>query len=165
MNKLEKWQDRPKEVAYLLNPAFCGRLLHTAVGEYCKKKHIGFPFPLIYLVLPLVLHAETRKVINSRTYLTVWVQRNRSLLLNFPDRCKDYVEITNEALEYMLQTCCLALTNNGTLRYNKIPSKLNKNLCDDDEIKEGLRKAQHVARWFVQAGKVENVYVTLGVRP
>lgn len=165
MARLQSWSDRPKEVAYLLNPAFCGRLLHAAVDEYKKKSSIEFPVPLVYLILPLVLHTKTRKAISSRTYLTVWIERNRPLLLNFPERCRDYIEITNEALEYMLQAGYLVLTDTGTLAANKIPKRLNQNLNDDEEIKECVSKSRHVARWFVQAGKVENVFVTLGVRP
>lgn len=165
MDRLNKWQERPQEIAYLLNPAFCGRLLYATIEKYCKARVSGFPFPLVYLVLPLVLHAETRKAINSRTYLTVWAQKNRVLLLDFPNRCRDFVEITNEALEYMLQADYLALTDEGTLKSYKMLSASNKNLCDDDEVKECLRKAQHIARWFSQVGKTENVYVTLGVLP
>jgi len=165
MARLQSWSNRPNEVAYLLNPAFCGRLLHATIGEYTKKSSTEFPVPLTYLILPLVLHAKTRKAISSRTYLTVWVERNRPLLINFPERCRDYIEITNEALEYMLQASYVVLTDSGMLTASKIPRRLNQNLNDDEEIKECVNKSRHVARWFVQAGKVENVFVTLGVRP
>ncbi|WP_442969853.1 three component ABC system middle component [Roseburia sp. AM23-20] len=50
---------RTHEVAFLLNPAFCGRILYSTIRTYNEKTNRAFPFPLIYLVLPLVLHKET----------------------------------------------------------------------------------------------------------
>ena len=35
----------------------------------------------------------------------------------------------------------------------------------DSEIAECLLKCEHIARWFATAGKVENIYIELGVRP
>ena len=28
------WQERPSEVSYLLNPAFCGRIIYNTISEY-----------------------------------------------------------------------------------------------------------------------------------
>ena len=35
----------------------------------------------------------------------------------------------------------------------------------DDEISECLKKGEHIAKWFATAGKVETIYIELGVRP
>ena len=75
---------RSQEVAFLLNPAFCGRVLYSTIKVYKEKKNKAFPFPLIYLVLPLVLHKETRIHINSKTKLQLWVQRYPQFLIDFP---------------------------------------------------------------------------------
>lgn len=66
---MKSWNMRSHEVAFLLNPAFCGRVLYSTIKTYNEKTSRAFPFPLIYLVLPLVLHKETRIHINSRTQL------------------------------------------------------------------------------------------------
>lgn len=50
---MQEWKMRTREIAYLLNPAFCGRILYTTIRAYNEKSHRAFPFPLIYLVLPL----------------------------------------------------------------------------------------------------------------
>lgn len=73
---MNSWNKRTREVAYLLNPAFCGRMLYSAINAYSIKTKRAFPFPLVYLVLPLVLHKETRANINSRTQLHLWVQQH-----------------------------------------------------------------------------------------
>ena len=57
---MNKWDMRTHEVAYLLNPAFCGRILYSTIKTYNEILNRAFPFPLIYLVLPLVLHKQTR---------------------------------------------------------------------------------------------------------
>jgi len=53
---MRSWIERTNEVAYLLNPAFCGRILYASVKEYENKANQPMPFALIYLILPLVLH-------------------------------------------------------------------------------------------------------------
>ena len=159
------WDDRPDEVKYLLNPAFCGRLLCATVGEYYKKTQRGFPYPLIYLILPLVLPRQIRVEINSRTSFTNWVQQHSELLFNFGERTKDLVEITNETVLFLMQTGCLELTDNGELCETKETRSINKSKYIDSEVKECLQKAGHVGRWFAMTGRIETIYTCLGVRP
>lgn len=62
------WSKRTPEIANLLNPSFCAILLYSATFEYQKKaKNNSMPFPLLYLVLPIILHKSTRNRVNSRT--------------------------------------------------------------------------------------------------
>ena len=46
---MNSWNKRTREVAYLLNPAFCGRMLYSAINAYSIKTKRAFPFPLVYL--------------------------------------------------------------------------------------------------------------------
>ena len=97
------WSRRTPEVAYLLNPAFCGIILYSSIKEYNKVLHKAFPFPLIYLVLPLVLHRQTRINISSRTQLIVWIHKNAKLLIDFPLRAKELVpNLVNQLSEILL---------------------------------------------------------------
>ena len=162
---MKSWNMRSQEVAFLLNPAFCGRVLYSTIKVYKEKKNKAFPFPLIYLVLPLVLHKETRIHINSKTKLQLWVQRYPQFLIDFPRRAKKLVQITNEAVEFLLQTEKIQLTKSGELEISQTSKILSKTKFVDDEISECLKKAEHVARWFAEAGKVETIYIELGVRP
>lgn len=162
--RLKPWTDRAMEVRSLFNPAFCGRVIYVTVTEYQKKTETGFPFALTYLILPLVLTSPIRNKISSRTQLTNWVQRNPELLINFGKRAANFVEITNEAIEFILQTGYLVLTDNGELSVSENKKKLSKK-TDDQEIKECFTKAENVARWFANTDKVETVFVCLGVRP
>ena len=126
---------------------------------------MAFPFPLIYLILPLVLHKETRISINSRTQLQLWIQRYPQLLIDFPQRARELVPITNESVEFLLQTGKVLLTTNGELEISPVSKTLSKTKFVDDEISECLKKGEHIAKWFATAGKVETIYIELGVRP
>lgn len=46
---MNSWNKRTREVAHLLNPAFCGRMLYSAINAYSIKTKRAFPFPLVYL--------------------------------------------------------------------------------------------------------------------
>ena len=162
---MKGWNLRSREVAYLLNPAFCARILYSTIKIYNEKAKFAFPFSLTYLVLPLVLHKESRASINSRTKFLNWIQRYPQLLINFPKRTRELVQITNEAIELLLQTGYIRLTINGELEINPISRPLSQFSFIDDEIGECIIKGEHVARWFVEAGKVETIYIGLGVRP
>lgn len=162
---MEDWNARPPEIKYLLSPAFCGRILYSTIAEYGKKTNRPMPFPLIYLVLPLVLHKSTREKISSITKLTNWVQKNPELLIDFPKRAKDLIEFTNEGIELLLHTGVIRLTPAGELERVPEIRALSKAKAIDDEIKECIIKSENIARWFAAAGKAENVYVCLGVRP
>jgi hypothetical protein len=56
---MSAWNDRPTEIANLLNPAFCALLLAQAVRGYQEETKVGLPYALAFLVLPLVLHKPT----------------------------------------------------------------------------------------------------------
>lgn len=162
---MNSWNERAHEVAYLLNPSFCGRMLYSTIRTYCASTQRAFPFPLVYLILPLVLHKETRESIDSRKQLHLWVQQYPQLLIDFSQRTTDLIPITNEAIEFLLQTEKLVLTPNAELETSPTSCNLSKTRYIDSEIKECLQKCEHVAKWFAAAGKVENVYIELGVRP
>lgn len=160
---MREWKYRTDEVKHLLNPAFCGRLLYVSVAEYQKKTKRDFPYPLIYLILPLVLPKQIRAEINSKTPLSNWAQNHQEFIFNFGKRAKDLVEITNEALEFMLQTGYMKLTDDGAL--SNVFGTLSKSKYKDLEVTDCLRKAENVGRWFAATGKIETIYICLGVRP
>ena len=162
---MRAWENRSDEVRNLLNPAFCGRVIYGTISEYQKNTKRDFPFPLIYLVLPLVLPRQIRTEISSRTQLTNWVQKHQELIYNFGERARDLVEITNEALEFMMQAGYISLNDNGELSKVLTAGALSKTKHIDSEVAECLQKAEHVGRWFAGAGKVEIIYTCLGVRP
>lgn len=162
---MRKWEERSLETKYLLNPAFCSRMLYATILEYESKSGRPLPFPLIYLILPLVLHKRTREKISSSTKLLNWTQTNQELLIGFPARAKEFVEITNESIEFLLCSGMVQINDTGEIIRTPDIRKLNETEYLNEEIKQCVRKSQHVARWFIGAGTTENIYACLGVRP
>ena len=97
--------------------------------------------------------------------MQLWVQRYPQLLIDLPQRTRELVPITNESVEFLLQTGKILLTPNGELEVSSASKTLSKTKYVDDEVSECLKKGEHVAKWFATAGKVETIYIELGVRP
>lgn len=162
---MKNWENRATEIAYLLNPAFCGRIIYHAINTYQQESKRPMPFPLVYLILPMVLHRKTRERIKSVTQMQIWIQRNPEMLIGFADRAKNMVPITNEAVEFLMQSGIITLTNNAELELAQLFKSLSASKYTNDEIKECISKSSSVAKWFAKAGTVETIYISWGVRP
>lgn len=161
---MKSWFERSPEVSYLLNPAFCARIIYGSIVSYKKECQRDFPFVLSYLVMPIVLHKETRQRIKTVTHMQVWLQRNQELLIGYAKRAKSLVPITSEAIEFLLQNATVSFNgDNIVITHPLKPSKL-KNISDK-EIIECFHKAEAVGKWFARNGTVENIYQSWGVRP
>lgn len=163
---MTRWDRRAPEIANLLSPSFCALILYSTIFEYQKKTKDGLPFPLLYLILPMVLHKSTRDRINSRTNMVVWLQRNPDVLVGFYERAKSLVSFTNEAIEFLLfqETCII---NNGKAFITKTVSKshISQYVTSDEEIKDCIQKSENVGRWFFKMHAPENIYAAWGVKP
>lgn len=161
---MKKWSMRTREVAFLFNPAFCGRILYSMINTYNNKSNRSLPFPLIYLVLPLVLQTELCKKINSRCCFTKWIKDNQNLLINFSVYAKELVPITNDAIKFLLQMKKIIVTENGELKISS-SKPLSKTTYVNKEISQCISKAEHIAKWFINSGTVELIYIGLVVKP
>ena len=162
---MKKWESRATEIAYLLNPAFCGRIIYHAIKTYSEESKRPMPFSLVYLILPLVLHRKTRERIKSVTQMQLWIQRNPDALIGFANRTKSMVQITNEAVEFLMQSGLVTLTNNAELDLAQLFKALSATKYVNYEILECISKSSNVAKWFAKAGTVETIYTSWGVRP
>lgn len=162
---MKNWENRATEIAYLLNPAFCGRIIYHAIKTYQQESKRPMPFPLIYLILPMVLHRKTRERIKSVTKMQIWIQNNPEMLIGFAERAKNMVLITNEAVEFLMQSGIVTLTSNAELELAELFKSLSTSKYTNDEIKECISKSSSVAKWFAKAGTVETIYISWGVRP
>lgn len=162
---MNRWENRPIEVANLLNPAFCGEILVRAIAQYQTTSQEPLPYALAFLVLPIVLHKRTREQIpaQARVQLHAWIQQHQNLRVGFADRASQMVPITNESIMFLLQLNQLSIDRQGRLATRtrrgarKVPTS--------EEIDDCYRKAQVVGRWFARAGASENVFTMWGVKP
>ena len=161
---MKYWNERTQEIAYLLNPPFCASIIYSVLHEYQKTKGTPMPFVLVYLILPIILHKNTREKISSKTNMIVWLQRNPSVLIGYSQRTQNLVPFTNEAIEYLLLQRIISFEAFG-LNIIKTLSKATINKTKDKEILECYTKSEHLGRWFAHIGNEENIYTAWGVKP
>ena len=97
------WDELPTEISHLLNPAFCALILHSGVDAYVGESEQPMPFPLAYLILPIVLHEDTRQLlpIAKTTTMHAWLQRYPQVRVGFVERATRLVEFSNEGLRFL----------------------------------------------------------------
>jgi hypothetical protein len=162
---LAPWEERPQEVAYLLNPAFCALLLRESVRGYKLDQPNGMPLPIAYLVLPVVLHRRTRESLPTiRTRIHAWIEGNPEARVGFGVRTRSMVPYTREALVFAIQHGMLELDDTAVLgvarkRFSRFspPEGSEPAVC--------LEKAHDVGRLLARAGDVPTTYSMWGIRP
>jgi Family of unknown function (DUF6521) len=100
------WDHRVIEVAYLFNPAFGATLIAEAVEDYNDKANHALPFAAAFLILPIVLHENTRRALpkSTITALLPRVQDHRENLVGFAERVQQLEKMTRESVLFGLQT-------------------------------------------------------------
>jgi hypothetical protein len=166
---LVEWEQRPQDVANLLNPAFDGFLLYHAIAGFQREAEDGMPFELAFLVLPLVLHEPTRSRLPSKvtTHLPTWLQDHRDVLLGLGDRIEDLVPYTQEAIRFL--TAHELVTINEASHCLTGPDSYKRGIGpysqSSDEIHQCIRAATSVGRWLALSGNTTTVFALLGIKP
>jgi hypothetical protein len=163
---MNHWSKRSSEIANLFNPAFCAGVIYSTFFSYQMDAKQNVPFAITYLILPIVLHKKTRDRINlrSRPHMHVWIQNNPDVLVQFAQRAKSLVAITNEAIDFLLQNKIIEFANGG-INIIKTLSASKFSLIDDAEMRDCFAKSKHVGKWFAKSGAIENIFVAWGVKP
>lgn len=161
------WKERPKEIANLLNPAICCTILTSSIVGYKRIDPDGMPFPLMFIVLPLILHKETRDSLprSITTTFTAWIHREPSVKLTFYERTVSMKPFTREAISFGLLHGWLFLGEDGKMNSiiedNDIERFLRKL---DRENKECVRKSRIMGKLFAKAGSTNTIFTLLGIR-
>lgn len=161
------WDSRPPEVANLLNPAFCSVLLFDTVKQYQSEGFDGLPYPLSFLVLPIILHKNTRQSLpkTRSTKMSAWLQDKSFVKIGFAKRARLTVPFTNEAILYGVHGQVLSLSNEGLLMVGSSTISPPKRGNLDDEIFEYREKAKFLGKWFSDVGSVSTIYAQWGIKP
>jgi hypothetical protein len=162
------WNERPTELANLLNPAFTGAVLRLAVAGYVKEAQAGMPFELAFLVFPFCLHWATRGRLPRAvsTLMHTWLQENRDVLVQFPERSRSLVPFTKEAILFTCQREVLTVDEAGLLQPGDAPLRgITSYKTASEEVKEATNRAEFIGRWFALSGTPVTIFTLLGVRP
>jgi len=167
---MNRWSDRPPEVQRLLNPSFCSMLLwYSARGHAeASRGREGIAFEECFLVLPMVLHRETRESLppRTRTSLPVWLGRNPLAPSTIADRARSLIPFTKEALLFAGAYEVIHF-DQTTIRANPVwRSRMDLALEDSsEEVRSCAKSAEFVGKWFGKTGNSETILSLLGVRP
>jgi hypothetical protein len=165
---MKNWSERPTEIGNNFNPAFCGWLLREAIEGYCSVTSTGLPFPLVFLVLPVLLHRPTRELLprGTVTALHPWLREHPQARVGLADRAGQLSTIAREAVLFLSTHGLIAITDEaalilaGSMARGKAPL-----LAASANVKACVGKAKMVGAWFAEAGDAVTVYQMWGVRP
>lgn len=160
------WIDRNTIVANLFNPAFCGEIIRVVAMEYNKYNKNKFPFAFSFIVLPILLHKETREKLprTTRTYFFVWVENNDNLFFDFSKRAKNLVSITKEAISFSMAYKKINLNEKGEIETDMTRVKIY-NGDEYNEYNDILKKAQLLGKWLSFTSDVKSIYSFLRITP
>ena len=159
------WSQRPLEERALFNPAFMARIVRAAAEGYSREATEGLPFPLAFLVPPIVLHRPTRVALPRAitTNLLVWLDQNAYLRQTFPARARAVLGAGREGLVVGLAS---GLISRERARIVAPPLPRRKpGLFSTSQTEEILARALFVGRWFARSGDVATIYAQWGVKP
>ena len=165
---MRPWADRVREEAYLLNPAFSAINLTASLDGYVSVATTGMPFPMSFLVLPVVLHRPTRERLptSTRTSMPAWLQEHAEARVSFFERVTSLRPHTREALHFGLRHGLLRTGEAGALRAAPQPTRVKRMLDKmTGEARECGLKARFVGKWLASTGSPATAMALWGIRP
>ncbi|WP_420868427.1 three component ABC system middle component [Brevibacterium zhoupengii] len=148
----------------LFNPAFCGLLTHRALKGYEEVEPYGMPFSLSLLVLPLALHGDTRKELQShpRTRLLSILEQSH-LTLGFDERARSILPLAHEGFTLLALRHCIEVSEDGKLK--TVARRMRSVIGETEETQDCLDAAKRIGKEFARIGDRATIYTALGVRP
>ncbi|MBN2642086.1 MAG: hypothetical protein JXR78_10550 [Victivallales bacterium] len=164
---LRSWEKRSPEVAALLNPAFTSLLVCKALLEFKKDDECEAPYALPFILLPLILHPQTRLKLprSSRTAFSAWITKEETaaIKVGFAGRAKNMAPYVKDALLFSLKNNRLSINSNGMI---VIPSDTKLSVPNSTaEVIDCVRAAKLCGKWFSTIGDLKTAMALLGVQP
>lgn len=162
---LPSWEERPVELANLLNPAFCALLLQEAAYGYQAASRQGLPYALAYLILPIVLYPPARQALPGRTnaVLSAWLQEHPAVQFHVATRTAWMLPYSREAILFGLQHHLLRVDDEGSLAAE---SRRAQSPFPAESEPDTCRKAAGlIGRWFGKTPDPSQVLKMWGLRP
>jgi len=166
---MKPWTERIREEAHLLNPPFCCVVLSAACAGFKEPKDQLLPFGLAFMVLPIVLHKNTRESLprNTRTSVPAWLQDHAEARIGFYERLMALKPHTREALRYGLVFNWMAIMeDSGRIRCKITSNQINRAIRSlDGDAQECVSRARFLGKWFGTCASAETLMALWGIRP
>jgi Family of unknown function (DUF6521) len=162
---MNPWDQRPRELRTLLNPAFCGLLIARAVIAYEERSAKPMPYSLVLLVLPISLHPATRAIFKSkpRAFLTTISSENPEIQIGLAERARGLMPYSMEALSYLSERNMIRVSDQGGISID--PSQVMKSIKGTEDTKSCQTIAKVLGKKIAETGDRATVYTSLGIRP
>ncbi len=159
ISHMPEWSTRSRVPAALLNPALLAAVLAAGAAGYTREAQAPLPWPLSFVLAPLVLHQATREALPSTlaSHLGVWVGRQPEIRAGLPLRALSLVEPVREGLRFGLRHTMLELDGDGFRATKALRPP------DAGDLRPVLGKATFVGRWFSRSESPATVFALLGV--
>lgn len=165
---MKSWAERTREEAHLLNPPFCSIVLTSACEGFYETNGQYLPFTLAFMVLPIVLHKNTRKSLprTTRTSIPAWLQENPETRIGFHERLMALKPHTKEALCYGLSLNWLAIEASGCIRCAVAISRIDYAIRTlNGDAQECTIHARFLGKWFGKYALTETLMALWGICP
>jgi len=151
---------RPRVESNLLNPALIGLTIAYAAAGHISDQSRAMPWPVAFLIPPLVLHRPTRSALpaNVRTHFASWVSGHPALMAGFPRRAAVMTEPTREGLRLALRARRIVLAGSAIRAESLAPAP-------QGELGQLLRASSLVGRLLARLDQGSTAFALLGVTP
>ena len=164
---MKPWAERSIEEANLLNPAFCCGVVAASAAGYLAACDEGLPFPLAFMVLPVVLYKPARQALpRSDKSMAAWLVENENVRIGLSKRIISFKPHTREAILFGIRHGWLSMGNEGRIESAKMPSQIEYLATKlTGEPRECFRKALMLGKWIAKSGTAVTVMNIWGIRP
>ena len=152
------------ETKNLLNPAFCGLVYASLVDGYNSKSKKSIPFYLPYILLPIVLHKESRFKIPSTSIskFHIWLQQSEEIKIGLKNRSKNLKPFVSNAALFLHGQGLISSDDNFRIDIQN-HKKLNKIINSSISIKEYTKKAKTLGAICGKTNSNTTLLALLGV--
>lgn len=159
------WNQRPREIRNLFNPAFCGVIIARAIEGFGGENNQPMPFSLALLILPLCLHKRTRDEIKkySRSYFTKIIQEHPEIRIDLAHRAQALFPYTMEAFAFLMHYGAIEVTESGFIQLNK--ESIKKTINGSQDTQDCQTVARSLGKKFAVINDRVTIYASLGIRP
>lgn len=161
-------KDFSEEEHSLFNPAYAGFLLFTMIREYSRESQTGMHCSLPFILLPMSLNPTiaTQLPSDKRSSLLAWISSHQGELGDFAELAMTYQPIVMTAIAFLMEKSLLVLSDDGEFLFGPATVPKNPSLFSKNEnMRNAMRTANFLGRWFAHAPPIETLYAQLGVRP
>lgn len=169
---LPSWDERSADYANLFNPAFLAIVLSAACGGFeseqmdvSDESHLGMPFALLFLAVPMSLSHEFQEARPSRlaSSLTNWAKKHPAITANMSLAIYSLVPAVREAIIYGLRAEQLVAGDKGRFRLG--PGHGDLGLDVRTSLAGHADNAAFAGRWLAKSSSTAAILEAFGLRP